>query len=253
MKLLAPIHANVGVEAWYTRQLQLLVDEMARQMQADVHAGWEHDKPDIGMAHDDWILTRVFTRWAERWTARMNTAAAELARQFATRSFAATQTSMMAALRDSGFTVRFQPTRRSVRAYELEIDQQVGLIKSIPQQFLTDVQSTVYQSVMEGGNLQRVVEDVKQKYGIAHRRAAFIARDQNNKAKAIIERERRRELGITRAKWRHSGGGKHPRPEHVEFSGKFYDIEQGAYLEGVWTWPGMQPNCRCTDQAVIDE
>lgn len=250
-KLLSPIYANAGVEAWYTRQLQLLVTEMSRQMLNDVVAGWEHDKPDLVTA-DDWILTRVFQLWAQRWTERMNSAAVEIARQFATRSFTATQTSMQSALRDAGFTVRFTPTPRSVRAYQLEIDQQVGLIKSIPQQYLTDVQSTVYQSVMEGGNLQRVVDDVRAKYGIAHRRAAFIARDQNNKAKAIIERERRRELGITRAKWRHSGAGKHPRPEHVAFSGKFYDIEQGAYLEGHWTWPGMDPNCRCTDMAVID-
>jgi uncharacterized protein with gpF-like domain len=62
---------------------------------------------------------------------------------------------------------------------------------------------------------------------------------------------RQKELGITKAIWVHSGGGKHPRPEHVAFSGKEYDVEKGAYLEGKWTWPGFEINCRCTSRSVI--
>ena len=253
-KLLAPIHANAGVQAWYTRQLQTLVTAMAKEMLADIRQAWTDDAPDIGMAADSvWSLTQAFQRWADRWTFRMTQAAQQLSVQFASRAFTATQTSMQQALRDAGFTVRFKPTRRSVKVYQLVIDQQVGLIKSIPQQYLTDVRAVVYQSVMEGGNMQRVAADVRQKYGVTHRRAALIARDQNHKAKAIIERERRRELGITRAKWRHSGAGKEPRPEHVKFSGEYYDIAKGAYLEGEWVWPGTAINCRCTDMAVIDD
>lgn len=254
MKLLAPIYANAGVQVWYTRQLQTLVTAMAKEMLADIRVAWSEDEPSIGMAHDSvWSLTRAFQTWADRWIFRMNQAAQQLSVQFASRAFTATQTSMQAALRDAGFTVRFRPSRGSVQAYQLVVDQQVGLIKSIPQQYLTDVRGVVYQSVMEGGNMQRVAEDVRAKYGIAHRRAALIARDQNHKAKAIIERKRRRELGITRAKWRHSGAGKEPRPEHVAFSGQYYDIAKGAYLEGEWVWPGTAINCRCTDMAVIDD
>lgn len=254
-KTLVPISPNAGVEAWYRRQLQTLIDEMSADMLRAVSEAWRKDAPDIGMAHDalgEWLLRKAIDRWADNWIVRMNLAAATISTQFASRAFKATDNSMMSALRDAGFTVKFKPTQRSVRAYQAVVDTQVGLIKSIPQQYLKDVQTTVYQSVMEGGNLQLVTEAVKQKYGIAHRRAAFIARDQNNKAKAVIERERRRELGITRAKWRHSGAGKEPRPEHVAFSGKVYDIGKGAYLEGKWTWPGMEPNCRCTDMAIID-
>jgi putative phage head protein len=40
---------------------------------------------------------------------------------------------------------------------------------------------------------------LRKDYGISERRAAFIARDQTNKAKAAIEKARRQELGITEA------------------------------------------------------
>ena len=45
------------------------------------------------------------------------------------------------------------------------------------------------------------------------------------------------EAGITKARWLHSAGGKTPRPEHVAFSGKTYDIATGADVEG--RWPGV--------------
>ena len=41
--------------------------------------------------------------------------------------------------------------------------------------------------------------------------------------KAAMNRARQDELGIEKARWRHSGGGKHPRPTHVANDGKTYD------------------------------
>ncbi len=92
---------------------------------------------------------------------------------------------------------------------------------------------------------------MEETYGVTKRRAAFIARDQNNKATAVFERTRHVEIGVTEAIWLHSAGGKVPRPEHVAFSGKKYDIRKGAYLEGKWTWPGVEINCRCVSKPVI--
>ena len=84
-------------------------------------------------------------------------------------------------------------------------------------------------------------------------RAATIARDQNNKAKATIERTRRQELGITHAIWQHSAGGKVPRATHIAMSGKPYLISEGMYDSAVgrYVWPGTEINCRCTSRAII--
>jgi hypothetical protein len=60
-------------------------------------------------------------------------------------------------------------------------------------------------------------------------------------------------LGITHAIWMHSGGGKYPRPEHVRASNErlVYEIAKGAFLEGKWTWPGVEIDCKCVDRPVL--
>lgn len=66
-----------------------------------------------------------------------------------------------------------------------------------------------------------------------------------------ITRTRQQGLGLTRATWLHSTAGKHPRPEHVAASGKPYDIAKGMFLEGRWTWPGVEINCRCVSVPIV--
>ena len=106
-------------------------------------------------------------------------------------------------------------------------------------------------SVTAGRDLGTLAEELQAAHGVSKRRAAHIALDQNNKATSTVTRVRQKELGIKEAVWIHSGAGKHPRPEHVAFNGKKYDVEKGAYLEGKWTWPGFEINCRCTSRSII--
>jgi len=136
------------------------------------------------------------------------------------------------------------------------ISEQVALITNIGTQYLSGIETAVLQSVQRGGDLKYLSGELEQRYGIARRRAELIARDQNAKATANMTRARQDEIGITEAIWLHSGGGRHPRKEHVAFSrgklgGPVYDINKGAYLEGVWTWPGHEINCRCVSKPLI--
>ena len=86
---------------------------------------------------------------------------------------------------------------------------------------------------------------------MTRRRAILIARNQNNMATATVCKTRQMELGIKKAIWVHSSAGRNPRPEHVAFNGKEYDVAKGAYLEGVWTWPGREINFRCVSRSII--
>ena len=248
------VHANVGVEAWYRTQLQWAIREMSQSMLHEVRACWREHRPTIGMAQDanpSWLMRKALTKWGGIWERRLDKLADELGKKFADQSIGVTETAMRFAFAEAGFTVKFRPSRGSLEVYQAVLAENVNLIKSIPQQYLTQVQSQVWQSVMKGADMGELTAAIEKQYGIAWRRAAFIARDQNNKAKAIIENERRSELGITEAIWQHSGAGKEPRPEHVKFSGKRYELVKGAYLEGKWVWPGTEPNCRCTSRAII--
>ncbi len=249
------VHANAGVSDWYRKQLQCLLFRVNRSLILHIEAAWKINPPSIGFAQDapnpSILLRRALKKWGGLWTKKFDRLSLDLSRQFAKKSFSTTQGAMQDALKTAGFTVAFTPSPASVEAYHAVVAENVALIKSIPSQYLKDVQTSVWSSVMKGADMAELTKTIQEKYGISHRRAAFIARDQSNKAKAQIEDVRRAELGIRRARWKHSGGGKTPRPEHVAFSGKIYEIGKGAYLEGKWVWPGSEPNCRCTSKSLI--
>ena len=148
-------------------------------------------------------------------------------------------------------TVKFSPTRAQVEAYRAVLADRVALIVEIPAKHSKALQDTVWRSVIAGGDLSALSIELRQKYGIATKRAAAIAIHQWSMARVVMENVRRLEIGITDAIWVHSGAGKSPRPSHVAFNGKRFKIATGAYLDGKWVWPGSEPDCLCTSRSVI--
>jgi len=253
------VHANAGVEEWYRRELDKLVTKMQESVTAGILAAYGQIEPP-GLAKDaarprnpSLLLKAALRKWGGLWVSRFDKLSLEIGQKFARKSFTITQTQMRSALAEAGFTVKFQPTPASKAAYQAVVAEQVNLIKSIPQQYLKDVESKVWQSVMKGSDMHALSADLRKTYGVTRERAALISRDQNNKAKAIIEKTRRQELGITHAIWQHSAGGKVPRATHVAMSGKAYPIAQGMYDSDAkkYVLPGELINCRCTSRAVI--
>lgn len=270
------IHANAGLHAWYYDELARAIEQMQAQVSRGILAVYGVLEPqEYGMdalnlrVHENGnyycvaldadpnpslLLRSALRKWGGLWVSKFDKLSFDLGSQFARKSFNLTQTAMRSAFKDAGFTVKFEPTPASRAAYQAVIAEQVNLIKSIPQQYLKDVESKVWGSVMKGADMHALSVDLRKTYGVTRERAAIIARDQNNKAKAILEKTRREELGITRAIWQHSAGGKVPRATHVAMSGKAYVISQGMYdsNEKKYVLPGELINCRCTSRAVID-
>ena len=253
------VHANVGVQMAYQRKLQRLIAQMAASVQWWLKATYRAHPPlhTDHMAQDApsamLALRATLDRLTRHWQGRFDELAPEIARIFATTSTATAQRAMMDAFKRAGFTVSFKPTARAMEGLRAVIGENVSLIRSIPEQYLKDVEGQVWRSVAAGGDLQALTNGLTSKYGIAQRRAETIARDQNNKATAVVENIRRQELGIKQAIWQHSGAGKEPRPEHVK-AGRdklVFDLDKGAYLEGKWVLPGQEINCRCTSRSII--
>lgn len=247
------VRANRGVQCWYQRQLQALVRDMANSMLLHIRVAYR-EAPAIGFAHDSTeTLSRSLKKWGDAWTQKLDATSDTIANQFARKNRRHFDHAFKSALRDAGFTVRFAPTRGMVQAYKAVIAENVNLIRSIAPQFLKDVQSDVWASVMKGGAMAQLSRDIKKSYGVSWRRAALIARDQNNKARAVFEEQRRKELGITEAVWLHSAGGKVPRPTHVAMNNKRYKIAVGMYDSNVQknVWPGTEINCRCVSKSVF--
>lgn len=196
-------------------------------------------------------LSLVLSIFIKRWQSRLESLAPKIADAFLNQSVKHTDKAFQTVLRQEGFTVNFRHTPATRNAFQASLGENVGLIRSIAQQYLDRVENTVWRSVNAGYDMGQLTKELRKDFGVSERRAAFIARDQTNKAKAVIEKERRQELGITDAIWMHSHAGKEPRPSHVAANGKRFNISKGMYLDGKWVQPGEEINCRCTSRAVI--
>ena len=104
-----------------------------------------------------------------------------------------------------------------------------------------------------GRNVRAMAEEIRGRYKVASNRAWLIARDQSNKANAVVQRTRQTELGIKEGIWLHSHAGKTPRPTHVAMNGKRYEIAKGMYDSAVkkWILPGELIACWCQGRSVL--
>lgn len=243
---------NAGTQAAYRKTLERWIQAMATEVLEKVREAWSYDPP-ATMAQDAGAmdnLTRVMDAMSDRWVARFDAIAEDLAEYFGAEASERAESSLQAALRDGGITVRFRPSAATKQVIDATVQQSVSLIKSIPRKYLEQVRGDVTRSVQEGRDLASLTRQLQQKYGATRERAALIARDQNNKATSALVKQRQIDLG-GRARWRHSHAGKHPRSSHVRADGKIYDPRKGMYLDGKWTWPGVEINCRCTSETVM--
>jgi len=255
-KLLRPVHPNAGLQAAYRRKLTALIDEMARSVECWLSAAYRANEPEIAQDESPApALRAAMRRLARRWFRRFDVAAKELADYFATAVSDRSDAALKAILKKGGISVEFKMTKAQNDVLQATIGEQVGLIKSIPAQYLTSVEGLVMRSVQTGRDLGELTKALQKQHGVTKRRAAFIARDQNNKATASLTRARQVELGITEAIWVHSAGGKTPRPTHVKAGREQarYDVRKGWFdpHEQRHILPGELINCRCVARPVV--
>jgi uncharacterized protein with gpF-like domain len=256
-RTLPPVHPNIGIEAAYRRRLTALIDEMHRSILywlTAAYRGYEAAADDLAVDAapiPSAALIRKMRRLGTRWIDRFDKAAPEIAAHFAKHVSERSDAALAASLRKAGISVKFQTTPAIRNAMSAAVGENVGLIKTIAAQHFAKVEAAVLRSAAVGRDLHALTEELSAGYGVTKRRAAFIAKDQSNKMTAVVTKARQQQVGIKQAIWLHSAGGNKPRQEHVAFSGKKYDVEKGAYLEGVWTWPGHEINCRCVSKAIL--
>lgn len=247
---LRPIRANAGLRQRYQKQMLAVIDDMTASIIYWLQAQYREAPPVAMDATPSQQMIKRFDELRKRWLKRFDKAGPKIAKAYLKRQRAATDTAMMMALRDIGFTVKFQMTAPVTDAFNASLAENIGLIKSIPEQYLGQVQGAFSRAYSQGKGLDVMVADLMRIGGVTRRRAAFIALDQSNKANAVIERARRLELGIEEAEWRHSGAGKHPRVEHQRATGRVYKVRDGCPIKNEkgqieFINPGEKPFCRC--------
>lgn len=257
VKTLRAIHPNVGITVDYRRRLLKLVDQMQASVDYWLTAAYKANEPAI-MAMDAVpaaALQRAVRRMTKQWQRRFNEGADELASYFAKSVRNRNDRQLMSILKKAGYTVRFTTTPAMRDVMRATVEQNVQLIKSIPQQYLGQVQGAVMRSVQTGRDLHSLSKELTQKFGVTRRRAALISLDQNNKATSAMQKVRQVELGIKQGIWMHSHAGKEPRPTHLANDRKVFSVTDGWFDPDPKVrrhiMPGELINCRCTWKPII--
>ena len=194
-------------------------------------------------------LARLFRYWTNRW----DDEAQKIAESFVNSASRKTRASYLQAFRDSGFTVKADPSRILNNTVQALIGENVALIKTIPQQLFGDLTQMVQRSIAEGRDVPALEAEIMDRCGKTKKRAAVIARDQTNKAAEAVKRAENQRLGITEGIWVHVPGRKYARKSHMEFNGKKFKLDEGLYdrNEGKKVRPGECINCCCTYRPIV--
>ena len=105
-------------------------------------------------------------------------------------------------------------------------------------------------------------DDDREIEGMTEGLVVEITRWLHNKARVETEQARRDSLGITHAIWmyaascminpsRPTAAGVRQDSAHSSANGKRYEIAKGLFVDGKWTWPGVELGCKCVSRSVL--
>lgn len=261
-KALQPVRPNRGFEDVYELRLKSWLVALHRSALKWVLAAYRKKPPlvaqDARMSAPESLpparaLQSVMKKLREYWGTRFESAAKELAEHFAEDVGKRSDAALKSILRRGGFSVKFKLTPELKDVLQAAVGENVSLIRTIPEEYLSKVEQAVMRSVARGRDLKGLERDIKKIYRLSSRRVKLIARDQNNKATSQLTQARQLGLGIERGVWMHSHAGKEPRPTHAAMHGKEFLIAEGMWdsHEGRMVMPGELINCRCTWRPVV--
>lgn len=120
------------------------------------------------------------------------------------------------------------------------VSENTRLIKSIPEDQLSDMQGIIQRGVLNGSSADTIKSQIVDRYGIAENRAKLIAVDQIGKANAALTKQRQGDAGIDGYIWRGVLDGRE-RQLHIDREGKSFKWSSPP-SDG---HPGQPVRCRC--------
>lgn len=258
------LRPNAGIAADFYKPVRVLIERMAkeikREMIAALHAaGMDHSH--AMDAADGGVQARVRIRTlADIWQPRFNRLAKKLVARMVSRTVKNSAITLGMSLRqisedfmvDTDFIN--ERLKAVISASTLEAS---NLIRVIPQEYLSDVQGAVMRSITTGRGLKDLVPTLNRLYDGRIRHARNVALDQTRKTYSNVTATRLQALGCESFVWIHTGGGQHPRKDHIAMSGKEYRYDDlpvigVMYGKEVRGKPADLPFCRCVQKPVFN-
>lgn len=136
------------------------------------------------------------------------------------------------------------------------VEENVGLIKSMPQEALTEMQNIVSQGFKTGKSVTSIVGDIRTTYGIKKSSARLLARDQLGKLNSQLTRQQQTDAGVTEYVWSTSKDSR-VRGSHRSLDGKTFKWSDPPVVTPPGKparrcHPGEDYQCRCVALPVFD-
>jgi SPP1 gp7 family putative phage head morphogenesis protein len=257
-----PLNPSAAIEQRYYLALRVLIDRMTaeadhelKQLFRTEHAE-EYFAQDASISSQARILTNALIK---KYTDLFASLSKPMAERFAEESDKSSDIAVKSSLRQmsdeltlSTKTITSGPLNDILNA---TVTENVGLIKSIPAQYLNGVQGAVMRSITTGNGMQDLVPYLQKHKGITLRRARMIAKDQTVKSFTSLSRARMQKIGLKSYTWRHTAGSRHPRKLHIELDGRVCDYNDPPVIQHdpeVRGHPGQLINCICRMVPILD-
>lgn len=98
--------------------------------------------------------------------------------------------------------------------------------------------------------------------GVPRARASYVALYLLNRSTALMNIARSRDMGLKEGRWLYSGAPCHASSNptaaeqaldaaHRAAGGRVFRLDKGLHVNGVWTYPGLEPGCKCVTTPVV--
>lgn len=269
------LNYNVAQQLRYQNELQNLVRQMARETRSQVvklfksptskdffeqqkEAAKPIDTMDDSLGSQARIIMNFLT---DKFTQLFTKKAKGLAERMIEGTLQYSKTSLHNSLKQlsGGLSLKTGVVPEGMEdVAKATLEENVSLIKSIPQQYFKDITGSVMRSITTGQGLKDLVPELSKYDGQTERRAKNLALDQTRKAYNSINKQRLQAVGVKQFEWIHSYGGQHPRESHIKMDGHVFNFEtlyQEQEAMGIpkadQGIPGQAINCKCTMVPVI--
>lgn len=134
------------------------------------------------------------------------------------------------------------------------IDENVGLISTLPDELLGEMQGIVEEGFLNGRSNRDIVRDIQERFGVSRNKARFYATDQLSKLNADITRQQQTECGVEEYVWS-SSRDQRVRDRHAQLDGTKHRWDTPPIVDvktGRRAHPGEDYRCRCVALPVFN-
>lgn len=257
-----PLNPSAAIEQRYYTALRVLIEQMIADTEHELKGLFKTEHAEEYFAQDATVSSqaRILTNaLIKKYTDLFASLSKPMADRFAEESNQSSDIAVKSSIRQLSDELTL--STRAITSGPLNdilnaaITENVGLIKSIPAQYLGGVQQAVMRSITTGNGMQDLVPYLQKHKGITLRRARMISMDQTKKAFSALSKSRMEKVGILEYEWLHTSGSRHPRKLHIQMSGLIFRYDDPPIIDektGERGIPGQAINCACRMRPILN-